>query len=49
VVILSGGHAIVGGGLILATLCLAGRVAVVLRRAPVAAPDQDDLAALPSP
>jgi hypothetical protein len=49
VVILSGGHAIVGVGLILATFCLAGRVAVVLRRAPVAAPDPDDLAALPSP
>ncbi len=48
VITLSGGHNVVGGGLIAATLCLAARVTFVLRRVP-AASDQDDLAALPSP
>ncbi|WP_151081591.1 hypothetical protein [Nocardioides cynanchi] len=49
VVILSGGHTVVGGGLILVTLCLASRVTLVLRRAPAAATDQDELTPVASP
>jgi hypothetical protein len=43
VVTLSGGHTLIGGALILATLCLAARVAVVLRRMPPTASDEDEL------
>jgi hypothetical protein len=45
---LKAGHTIVGGALIVATLCLAGRVAVVLRRLPPPATDDEELTAAPS-
>jgi hypothetical protein len=45
VITLSGGHAIVGGGLVLATLCLAARVVLFLRRLPTSTADRDE----PSP
>jgi hypothetical protein len=48
VLTLSAGHNLVGGGLIVATLCLAGRVAVVLRRLPPPATDEEELTAAPS-
>jgi hypothetical protein len=48
VMTLKAGHTIVGGALIVATLCLAGRVAVVLRRLPPPATDDEELTAAPS-
>jgi hypothetical protein len=48
VMTLSAGHTVVGGALVLATLCLAGRVAVVLRRLPPPATDEDELTPAPS-
>jgi hypothetical protein len=48
VITLSGGHTVVGGALIVATLCLAARVAVVLRRLPPPATDEDELTPAPS-
>ena len=45
VITLSGGHAIVGGGLVLVTLCLAARVVLFLRRLPTSTADRDE----PSP
>jgi hypothetical protein len=47
--ILTEGHTIVGGGLVLVTLCLAGRVVLVLRRLAPAVPDRDELTPAPSP
>jgi hypothetical protein len=42
VVTLSGGHNVVGGGLVLVTLCLVAHVVLVLRRLPASAADRDE-------
>jgi hypothetical protein len=49
VMILTEGHTLVGGGLVLVTLCLAARVVLVLRRLAPSVPDRDELTPAPSP